>query len=114
MGLIGFSLSGCVADIMKGNVQECDVDVIFAGTFIKSKDSLQRLIDSYMQTSWRGLNKKKVRALVYRLFYSGKIIQARCIGHRPTWGSVCWKQNNQEFDFILEDFFAFVTKFRND
>jgi len=50
--LIGISLSGCVADIVKGNVADVTKIEIVAGTSARGNDIWQRLLEDYADQRW--------------------------------------------------------------
>lgn len=50
--LIGISLSGCVEDIVKGNVAIEDVEKIVTGTMARGDDIWQQLLADYADQRW--------------------------------------------------------------
>lgn len=80
--MIGYSLSGCVKDIIEGKVGIDQVDVIIAGTHCKSSRDWEGLVRSYQSMYWASDPEQAVGVLM-KLASEGRIIQPRVIGHLP-------------------------------
>ena len=79
---VGLSLSFCVRDIMRGNVQEEEVKQVIAATDAKSPAEWKKLIDDYKKIYWGG-DPDKGAEIANRLFQAGKIRQPRTEGKKP-------------------------------
>ena len=82
---IGLSVSLCIADILRGRVQEDDVYAIVAGTCVRDGDwsSVLRSYgrDYWMLAAFDGYNKGA--AVFRRLLDSGRIVQPRVNDQAP-------------------------------
>jgi hypothetical protein len=77
--LIGYSLSFCVSDILRGNVKEAEVTKIVASIKAPTRDDFESLLTTYAQTYWRD-NPDEGEAIARRLYDAGKIDQPRLRG----------------------------------
>tara|TARA_R100001530_G_scaffold134895_2_gene110772 strand:- start:258 stop:686 length:429 start_codon:yes stop_codon:yes gene_type:complete len=80
---VGKSLSLCVTDILMGVVDVNDVLFINAGTRIDSIESLNGVIDMYMQEDcpWAGFDRDDVLLIVEDLIFNNKLYQSRLYSH---------------------------------
>ena len=76
---VGLSLSFCVSDIMRGNVQEEEVKQVIAATQAETPQEWSKLIQGYKKTYWSE-DPDKGAEIANRLFQSGKIKQPRTEG----------------------------------
>ena len=107
--LVGMSLSLCIKDILEGNIKEQDVVMIFAGTRITDKESLDHVCASYSQSYWSRAPESGV-AIAYRLFYSNKILQERTLGFdKINMRNHRWIPYDQ-VEPLFEDFFTRVNQ----
>lgn len=109
--LIGLSLSGCVKDILEGNIGLEEVKFISAGTKINSKHDLLSVCGTYAQTYWKGFDLNEIMNILEHLFYSGKVIQPRVLGFRPIPSNKKWLVFKE---YILSDFFSNINKERGE
>jgi hypothetical protein len=75
---IGLSLSGCIMDIAKGEIEEEDVKCIVAGT-CWPLDDVDHLLAQYKKLEWIDCY-EKAREVLLRFVQQGKIIQPRLLG----------------------------------
>jgi len=76
---VGLSLSFCVSDILRGNIQEEEVKQIISGTMVESPEQWNELIESYKKYYWYE-DPEKAEAICRRFIESGKIKQPRTEG----------------------------------
>lgn len=95
----GYSLSGCIRDIIEGRRNADDVAEIVAGTYIDSAEALEEVIKGYQYLYWqrdpeRGAN------LAREFFAEGLITQPRLMGLNPPMhaGRSLW----DEWDFTKD------------
>ena len=79
--LFGLSLSLCVSDILRGLVNESDVDGIVAGTMAKNDKDFTKVTETYQEYYWDDHGEGS--EIAWRLWRDGKIYQPRCDGHDP-------------------------------
>ncbi len=109
--LVGFSLSFCVKDILLGRVKEEDVMVIFCGTNIRTREAMTSVIARYSQGYWGAKNKKKASAIIYRLLFAGKLLQARAFGlEAPNIASGVWEEYLPKYENHVCNFFRAVNE----
>lgn len=77
--MIGYSLSGCVADICRGHRKLDDVEMIVAGTNAVTEEDWSNLLDMYCRFGWKAFP-EKAREVVSQLRQSGRIVQPRVNG----------------------------------
>ena len=78
---IGFSLGGCVRDIVESKVDDGDVLMIIASTYMKNSEDLESVINSYLTSHvWGGLDPDACRSMTRRLWDHHKIVQPRLNG----------------------------------
>ena len=82
--LIGFSISKCIADIMEGEVNPDDVLVIIGRTDFTMRN-VDRLLEEYccLRGPWYDYDRGKIKDLLIRFWYEGKIHQPRQYGTQP-------------------------------
>ena len=80
--MIGLSLSSCVLDILRGEVQLGEVSKIIAGTKISNDDEWRYVMEKYSKTYWYKDPEKAVR-IAEQLRDQGKIEQPRVRGDNP-------------------------------
>jgi len=78
-GLVGFSLSRCVKDILNGTKKESDVKVIIARTKAANKMEWAKIVEKYRRSYWQS-NPNEGERIFYRLLNAGKIKQPRLEG----------------------------------
>lgn len=82
-GLVGFSLSFCVASVLRGEVDEAEIKEIITGTNAPTPEAIDELINNYKTSYWRD-NPEEGEAIARRLFAAGKIKQPRALhGQAP-------------------------------
>jgi hypothetical protein len=96
--MIGISLSRCVRDILAGNMELDDVDMILTGTRIISEQDLEFVCDLYLKNYW-GNNLRGVE-VVHKLFASKRIYQPRVDGKHPPHiiGGKIWYNSIEELN----------------
>lgn len=79
---IGFSLGGCLNDILHGRVDLSDVAFIIASTNVRDSDGLERVIKFYSQPNevLCDHNSDDSLALALQLWEANRIIQPRAQG----------------------------------
>ena len=77
--LIGYSLSFCVSDILRGAVREAQVTRIVASTCAPTSGDFDKVLESYAQSYW-DRNPEEGIAIARRLYDHGKIDQPRLRG----------------------------------
>lgn len=79
---VGFSLSGCVRDIMKRRAvgKETSVIAIFTGTRCVTDEDWDSCIQHYCELDWSKFNRNECIETVYELRNNGQLIQPRMIG----------------------------------
>lgn len=75
--LVGLSLSGCIYDILRGEVALESVVKIVTGTRIVSGSDLDTVINQYADTYWLGHNRQLCLELVEYFLFRGMIEQPR-------------------------------------
>jgi len=80
--MIGYSLSLCVCDIMRGKVALDDVIKISTGTRACNDEDWNRVLDSYSKTYWRR-DPVRARVIANTLRDTGRIDQPRCRDEAP-------------------------------
>jgi len=111
--LIGLSLSQCVADIIKGNAREDNVEKIIARTAVKNAADLDELINNYRNTYWAD-NPDLGEEIARRLFEENKVEQPRLLDNSPVpecMENGIWKERKFAFTFTTGD--VFYAKGRN-
>ncbi|ACK73362.1 hypothetical protein PCC7424_5009 [Gloeothece citriformis PCC 7424] len=107
--LIGLSLSGCINDILWGNVKEKDVDYIIVSCVFKNEQDLEEIINSNLDNGiWKQEFLPEIKALIKRL----TLKQPRLIkpDHYPLIIKEYWV--NSEEDIIWNDEFWTQEKFK--
>ena len=79
MKKIGLSISLCIADIIKGKVEEKDVEKIIGATNAVNEVDWQEVIRIYKKTHWQD-DPEKGEAILRRFLKQGKIEQPRLEG----------------------------------
>lgn len=79
---IGFSFGRCVRDIVNGDVNINDVAVLICRTHIERRDSLEWIVEEYLDVRGYllGLDRDQCLAVAYQLWDAGKIHQPRMYG----------------------------------
>lgn len=77
--LIGYSLSFCVGDILRGDVCEKEVTRIITQTCAVTVESFEMLLEFYALSYWTE-NPDEGKAIARRLYTEGKIDQPRLRG----------------------------------
>jgi hypothetical protein len=77
--LIGYSLSFCVSDILRGEVKEAQVTRIVASICAPTSGDFDKVLESYAQCYWRDKPDEGI-AIARRLYDQGKIDQPRLRG----------------------------------
>ncbi len=82
---IGFSFGRCVRDVVNGTVELDDVLVIVAGTHVKDRPHIRRVIEQYLHIEGYliGLDPDRCHAVAEQLWDLGKLHQPRAYGTRP-------------------------------
>jgi len=82
--LIGFSIAGCIVDIMEGKVDPDEVLVIIGRTDF-NMNNIDRLLDEYImhRGPWYHYDREKLKDLLIKFWYEGKIHQPRQFGTQP-------------------------------
>lgn len=89
MRYIGFSVSRCVRDIVKGKINYNTVEVVVGRTLIENEQHVAEVARTYhgnpasMQTSWSDLDYKKCYDTLLKLYTDGKLHQPRLYGATP-------------------------------
>ena len=100
--LIGFSISKCIADIMEGEVNPDDVLVIIGRTDF-NMNNIDRLLDEYIcpRGPWYDYDRGKIKDLLIKFWYEGKIHQPRQFGTQPpamprakVWAQIIYNQKD--------------------
>ena len=71
--LIGFSLSFCIKDILRGKINEEEVLFIQSACKVRDAIDMEEVIQSYLKCYWKDFDEKAVRELVSRLHDSCRI-----------------------------------------
>jgi len=77
--MIGLSISFCIRDIIRGKVQESDVEKIIANTWCETKEHWEEVILIYRKSCWYD-NPEVGEAVCWRFVAENKIEQPRCQG----------------------------------
>lgn len=80
--MIGYSLSLCIADLIRGWVKIEEVERIVAGTNAQTENDWERTVSAYSKNYWE-YNPQKAAGLVATLRAAGKIDQPRTRGEDP-------------------------------
>lgn len=105
MKLIGLSLSLLIADIIKGRIDENDVNVIVAATKARGDDDIDTVIDLYKKSYWDS-DPDRAEALARKWFQEDKIEQPLLSGLlHPGAGNGWWKDADE---FMLDTCRAMV------
>lgn len=103
-GRIGFSLSLCVADMMRRRIKVEHVDKIIAATSCNYPDDFPRLVEQYRKSYWSD-NPDLGEEIARQLFEEGKVEQPRLaintLGYVPHPGVAngIWKMRRFGFTF---------------
>jgi hypothetical protein len=79
---IGYSVSGCISDIINGLVQESDVLHIVGNTKAATYSDWEDVAKVYRKSSWWE-NPELGESILWRLVADNKIDQPRCRGEEP-------------------------------
>jgi len=79
MKKVGLSISFCIADIIRGEVKEKDVEKIIASTAVVTNADWEGIISRYKKIYWSD-DPEKGEAIFRRLLREGKIEQPRLQG----------------------------------
>ena len=82
-GLTGYSLSFCIADILRGAVAEGEVEKIVASTNAPTRDDFLTLLESYSVNYW-SQDPERGKEIALRFYDAGKIDQPRTRGEMFT------------------------------
>jgi len=74
--MIGLSLSLCIRDIIEKRVSYHRVKFIISGTYIKTREDLDKVIETYNRLYWKK-NQLGAEFLARELFSNHQIIQPR-------------------------------------
>ena len=94
--VIGHSLSGCVGDILDGEVKYHNVLRIESGTCIRSIADLMSVMISYDEHAWRDHTYGVALSVVEQLLFDGKLHQARISGGKPDLSNGIWTHATDE------------------
>jgi len=99
MKLIGLSLSFCIADIIKGKVDENDVVCIVAATSAQCRScDLDKVIETYRATYWES-DPDRAENITRRWFNMGKIHQPLLMGKEHPGVADGWWKEISDYDF---------------
>ena len=76
--LEGLSLSFCIKDVIKGNIDARSISQIITSTCCSTEDEFKQVLEVYARTYWRK-NPELGKALAWRLWKGGKIVQPRLL-----------------------------------
>lgn len=102
---VGLSLSFCVLDIAKGNVDMKDVAFIYSGTKAETGEHWEQVIESYKLHYWR--HYPDAERIARHFISENLVIQPRLEGKllqysgRKTGG--CWIEQNEFNSFCKEN-----------
>ena len=105
---VGKSLSLCVLDILKGNMNPDDVLFINAGTMIRSIDDMLSVCHNYIDYGpWTGYDMDDVLPVVEDLIFNNKLYQARL--YNEGWHLPRSLKLHRQTDVVFEDIWMDVT-----
>ena len=78
-GLIGYSLSLCICDILSGRVKEPEVSRIVSSAAVPTRAAFLGLLEEYAPCYWAD-NPEEGKAIALRLYDAGRIDQPRLRG----------------------------------
>lgn len=77
--MIGWSLSFCISDIMRGDVRAEDVAFIYASTRCHTDGEFEEVLEQYAAVYWRKWP-EEAKALARKFWLTGRILQPRLSG----------------------------------
>ena len=75
-GKIGLSLSMCISEMVRENIDYSKVEKIISGTSAHDKQEFLDILEHYGKTCWKGFE-QKATILAWRFWQDGKIEQPR-------------------------------------
>ncbi len=99
--MIGVSVSGCIADICRGEKGINDFEKIVGGTCCANEKDWEIVIETYSKTFWQDFPQEAERVL-RKLLAEGRIVQPRLTNNsRFPWVSVNWLNSEEEIQWSI-------------
>lgn len=94
--MIGLSVSLCVGEMARGEIDPATVEKIIGGTRAPTKENLETLVREYRFSYWQGVE-EKAESLFWQFWAEGKIYQPRINdGWIPDISDGIWIQREEE------------------